>query len=320
VVRAVVVVAAMAVLLGACGGGSGSGSSGASASTAAQNPLVVDVAPEQLPVAEELGPDIVAAEVSVSSGKLALKIHTLTGTELPAAIPIKLVGARVSGPCGLGCSRASAARATSTLGVSADIGGTHYTARLPIGFDPGGDRLAQRLLRNLDAGQVKLRSATVYQSLGSSPTQVEITNFQIGAPNRFAYQVNPRGRSTTGSTIIVGRSEWNRGAAKQRWQPSSYGAQPFSAVGYLDWWDGSDGSPRLLDTHGSGTDRVADIATVTMVPQLGPVWMRFHVDVASEHLLRFRMITVEHFMTQIWSNFNVPQRIEPPSDVAAPST
>jgi hypothetical protein len=313
---AVPVAIALAALLGACGGGSGSGSSGGAASEAAQQPLEVAVAPGQLPVAEELGPDIVAAEVTVASGKLALKLHTLTGTELPAAIPISLVHAKVTGSCGLGCYRARAPAATSTLVVKADIGGTAYTAQLPIGFDPGGDRLAQTLLRALDAGQVKLRWAAVHQSLRSSPTQLEITNFQIGAPDRFAYQISLNGRPL-GDTIVVGRSEWGRGGPKQAWQAGSYGSQPFSAADYLDWWNGSDGSPRLLDLRGSGSNRVADIATVTMVPQLGPVWMRFHVDVAGERLVRFRMITVDHFMTQTWNDFNVPQRIEPPTSVAA---
>jgi hypothetical protein len=318
-VIAVPVAIALTALIGACGGGSGSGSSGGTASKATQQPLNVVVGPGQLPVAEELGPDIVAAEVTRASGELALQIHTLTGTEIPAAIPITLGHAKLAGACGLGCYRASAPSASSTLVVKADIGGTPYTAQLPIGFEPAGDRLAQKLLRDLDGGQVKLRSASVHQSLRSSPTQLEITNFQIGAPDRFAYQISLNGRSLA-STIVVGRSEWGRAAGKQAWQASSYGSQPFSAAGYLDWWNGSDGSPRLLDLHGSGSKRVADIATLTMVPQLGPVWMRFHVDVASERLLHFRMITVDHFMTQIWTDFNVPQHIVPPTGgTAAPS-
>lgn len=310
---AVSLAVAVAILAGACGG-SGSGSGHPSA--AAQQPLTVAVAPGQLPVAEELGPDIVAAEVTVNGGKLALKVHTLTGTELPAAIPISLANATVTGSCGLGCYRASAPRATNTLIVKADISGTAYTAQLPISFDPDGDRLAQTLLEDLDAGQVKLRAAAVHQSLRSSLTQLEIIDFQIGAPDRFAYEVSLNGRPLA-DTIVIGRSEWGRAANKPSWQASSYGSQPFSAASYLDWWSGSDGSPRLLDLSGSGSNRIADVATVTMVPQLGPVWLRFHIDVAGERLLRLRMITVDHFMTQTWNDFNVPQRIEPPTNVAS---
>jgi len=308
---------ALAALASACGGaGSGSTGEAHSKSPAAQEPLNVAVAPGQLTVAEELGPDIVAAEVTAGAGKLALRVHTLTGTELPAAVPIRLVDAKVTGSCGLGCYSASAAGATSTLVVRATIAGTAYTAKLPIGFEPGGDRLAQTLLDRLDAGQVKLRAAAVHQSLRSSPTQLEITDFQIDAPDRFAYQISLNGRQL-GDTIVVGHAEWGRADGRGAWQASSYGTQPFSAAGYLDWWNGSDGSPRLLDVTGSPSKRVADIATVTMVPQLGPVWMRFHVDVAGERLLRLRMITVDHFMTQTWNDFNVPQRIEPPANIAS---
>jgi hypothetical protein len=202
------------------------------------------------------------------------------------------------------------AGSASTLIVHAVIDGTAYTARLPVGFDAAGDRRAVALLRRVDAAQVKLRSAVADESLASSPAAVDATDFKIQAPNRFAYQVAINGKLTD-TTIIIGTREWDR-TPGQTWQAGSFGTQPFSAAGYLDWWADYADAPRLLDLDRVGKTEIADIATLTELPGLGPVWLRFHIDATDDRMLYVRMITVAHFMTESWSNFNNTESITPP--------
>jgi hypothetical protein len=165
-------------------------------------------------------------------------------------------------------------------------------------------------MRRVDAAQVKLRSALADESLASSPATVEGTDYKIQAPNRFAYQVALNGKLTD-ATIIIGTHEWDR-TPGQAWQAGSFGAQPFSAASYLDWWADYVDAPRLLDLDRVGKTEIADIATVTELPGLGPVWLRLHIDATHDRMLYVRMITVEHFMTESWSNFNTPESITPP--------
>jgi cation transport ATPase len=268
------------------------------------------VAPDQLSVADELGPDIVAAWITHVNGHLSVQLHTLNGLEEPATIPVSLAHATIDGHCGLGCYDVILAGSASTLLVHAVIDGTAYTARLPVAFDAGGDRSAVALLRRVDAAQVKLRSALADESLASSPATVEGTDYKIQAPNRFAYHVALNGKLTD-ATIIIGTHEWDR-TPGQAWQAGSFGTQPFSAASYLDWWADYLDAPRLLDLDRVGKTEIADIATVTELPGLGPVWLRLHIDATHDRMLYVRMITVEHFMTESWSNFNTPESITPP--------
>jgi hypothetical protein len=42
------------------------------------------------------------------------------------------------------------------------------------------------------------------------------------------------------------------------------------------------------------------------------VWLRLHIDATHDRMLYVRMITVEHFMTESWSDFNGAGPITPP--------
>lgn len=318
-----VIAGAAAGAIVAASGGNGAKSGQApppgSAPAATSSAFKATVAPGQLSVAEELGPDIVTARVVELAGRLELQVNTLSGLEQRQSIPIRLPQATTIKRCGVGCSDASVPASTPALTVDATIGGTPYTARLPIQFRPGDDQLAQTLLNHVDQGQANLHTAVVNQSLAGSPSPPELTVFEVEAPDRFAYQLSLSGRPL-GATIIVGTREWSRTPGQRLWQASTYGSpgQPgFSASSYLDWWAASAGSPRLLDLHQSGSTRIADIAALSEVPLLGPVWFRLHVDVTHDRLLRLRMITADHFMTQTWGAFNSAVQISRPADTTA---
>ena len=67
-----------------------------------------------------------------------------------------------------------------------------------------------------------------------------------------------------------------------------------------------------MDVERTAAGRVADIATVAEIQNVGPVWLRLRLDVTHRRLLRLRMITAGHFMTQEWGAFNRPLHIQPP--------
>ena len=263
-----------------------------------------------LSVADELGPGIVAARSVHVSGRLAVDVYTLDVDEHATAIPITVEDATVTGQCGLGCETVRPPRRATTLKIAADIGGTVYATTLPVSFAAGANALAARTMRRVDAAQARLHSATARETLASAPTNAETTTFQIQAPDRFAYS-DSIGGTPTGQTVIVGTHEWDR-IPGHAWERDNFGSQPFSASGYLDWWAAYVGSPRLIDRYRIGGREIADIAAVTNVPQLGPVWFRFRVDVAHTRMLRIRMITAAHFMTETWGNFNAAPAVTPP--------
>ena len=272
------------------------------------------VAARTLTVADELGPDIAAAWVTHVRGGLAVALHILNTEEYATATPVTLSAGTVTGHCGIGCEDVRLPGSARTLTVSATFAGTRYSAQLPVAFDAAGDAQAAALLRSVDAAQVRLRSVAADETIASSPSEVEATRYDIGAPDRFAYTVAVNGRLTD-STIIVGTREWDR-APGQSWQPGTFGTSPFSAAAYLDWWNGYANAPRLLDRTRVGGTAFADVATVAELPGLGPVWLRFHIDTTHDRVVVVRMITVAHFMTESWSEFGTAPPIAPPASTA----
>ena len=240
-----------------------------------------------------------------------MRLQALNVDEQPAAIALRLRGAQLQAGCGLGCYTASLPLATQTLVISMHAGGVGYTTRLPVKFDPAGNALAERFVGSVSAAQNRLRSAVIHESLRGSPTVPDITVYKLVAPDRFSYELT-RGGQPIGDTVIIGKEEWTRSAGQRRWQSTAYGPQPWSAVSYLSWWGDYTDASRLMDSYRRGATRYADVATVTEVPGLGPVWLRLHFDVSHERLLGLRMITAGHFMSQAWGSFDQPVAITPP--------
>jgi hypothetical protein len=73
-----------------------------------------------------------------------------------------------------------------------------------------------------------------------------------------------------------------------------------------------------MDVKRTATGTVADLATLSELQGVGPVWLRLRLDLTRRRLLRLRMITAGHFMTQNWGAFNRPLTIRPPAE--APPT
>ena len=140
-----------------------------------------------------------------------------------------------------------------------------------------------------------------------------ITDYQLQAPDRFAFKFS-RGSQPLGETVIIGKNEWQRSASQRHWTLSEYGGgHTFAASSYLGWWTAYAQNPRLMDLKRTATKTVADIATLSQIEDFGPVWLRLRLDVTHRRLLRLRMITAGHFMTQEWGAFNRPLHIRQPA-------
>jgi copper transport protein len=277
------------------------------------SPPSAALGPGQLSVAEQAGSDIVAVWVSRVPGGLSLKIRTLNVLEQPTAEPLRLLHGTLNGSCGLGCHTARISGSPSTLAVAVSNYGHSYTARLPIHYEPASGKLAQRLLSQVEAAEAKLASAAVHERLASGPGAANITTYELRAPDRFAYQLSRAGRPIA-DTLIVGAKQWSRSRGQRRWLASSYGggSQPFSASSYLTWWTDYATQPRLLKLYHSGASRIAEVATLSEIPSLGPVWLRLRLDLSHRRLLHLRMVTAGHFMTQVWSAPKPPPSIHAP--------
>ncbi len=275
--------------------------------------LSAAVAADELSVAEEAGPLIVAAWVTHRPhGGLGVRLHTLATNEQPLDVPTRILGATTIARCGLGCRTAQLMSSPAALTVQVSDHGRSYVARLPVRWHASANALARRLLAHVEPGQLALRDVRIHETLRGGPTVPNITDYQLEAPDRFAFTFS-RGSQPLGETVIIASKEWERSAGKPSWEQSQYGGGgTFAASSYLGWWTPYAQSPRLMDLKRTATGTVADVATLSAIQDVGPVWLRLRLDLTHRRLERLRMITAGHFMTQEWGAFNRPLEIRPP--------
>jgi copper transport protein len=285
----------------------------ATGSISAATVLETSAEGSQLSVAGEAGPYIVNALVSRAGPGASVELHTMDALQHPVSLPVRVPGSVSGGPCGVGCTRLAVPGTSRALAVEVEAPGRIYRVSLPIRYQPGGDAVARRLLALVENGQGNLRSVAIRETLGSGVGAPEVTSYQVGMPDRFAYLLSRNGRLVS-DTTIVGTHEWTRAAGQKRWQPSVYGGggPAFSAAGYLGWWTPFAGQPQLLDRFRAGGDERADVATASRISGLGTVWLQIAIDVTHRRVLHIGMITTAHFMTQAWTSFNAGRPIEPP--------
>jgi copper transport protein len=267
----------------------------------------------QLSVAGEAGPYIVDAVVNRGSRSETVEVRTLDALQHPVSLPVSVLGSASGGSCGEGCTLLALSGFRPVLAVDVRGGGRTYRVSLPIRYEPGASAVARRLLALVQSAQASVRSVAIRETLGSGVGASDVTTYDVGIPDRFAYRLS-RDRHLVSDTTIVGTHEWTRAAGQRRWQASVYGGggPPFSAAGYLGWWAPFTGQPQLLDRFRAGADERADVATVSRIPGLGTVWLQIAIDVTHRRVLHIGMITTAHFMTQTWGSFNAATPIEPP--------
>jgi len=166
------------------------------------------------------------------------------------------------------------------------------TVQLPPFDAPDGTKLLEAASRNFR----NLRSLRVLNVLESRPGHAVTTHFIVQAPDRLAFSV--RGGA---SARIIGPTRWDRQPG-QDWVRSP---APRSKLPDAFWAPGAEA------VYVAGGDRKT--AQLTLVLPGGPTFFRLWVDRSTRQVVRLRMITAAHFMSEREYDQNRAPPVEPPA-------
>jgi copper transport protein len=262
---------------------------------------------DQLPLADHLGPAILAAWLQQEQGGLRGRLRLLGDNLKPLPGPPTVPGAQLS-ECGPGCWSFELHGDPAGFKVSAPIEGHTYTARLParwIAGAPANER-ARKLLASAQETMNGLSSAREHERITSGPGSLALTDYELRAPDRMAYRTSLGGRA-----IIIGKREWRRTTSDLPWELSRFrgSGPPFQTQTWFAWTPYAE-SVRLLGISRTGSRRVADVA---LYEPGAPVWWRLRIELSSMRAKSSHLIAQGHFMTQRYYDFNRPVAISPPS-------
>jgi hypothetical protein len=263
---------------------------------------------DELAVADQGGSDVVAGWVRRKGSGLSgeIRVYALDGK--PAKDPFTVAGARASA-CGLGCRRFTTATVPPRLTISVTQRGHTYRATLPTRWRAGASGTARRLIEQAQKRMRDLVSVREHERASSVPGFYAITDYRLKAPNRFALRTDRGVESVT-----VGETQWSRPAPAEPWVKREYGGGlPYTTRSWFTWTTYA----RHAYLLGRTRERGRDVAVVATMDPGTPTWWRFHIDVRTHRVLRSRLVTSGHFMTQRYFAFNRPMRIEPPHSAAS---
>ena len=132
--------------------------------------------------------------------------------------------------------------------------------------------------------------------LESSPGHAVTTHFTVQAPDRLAFAV--RGGA---SARIIGTTRWDRQPGRD-WVRSE---APRSKVPDAFWAPGAEA------VYVAGQD--TRTTELTLVLPNGPTFFRLWVDRATQQVVRLRMITAAHFMSEREYDQNRAPPVVPPA-------
>jgi copper transport protein len=260
----------------------------------------------QLPVADHLGPAIVAAWLHHEPGGLGGRLRLLGDNLRPVPGTPSIPGAHPTG-CGPGCWDFKLRGDPADFEVRAPVEGHTYTARLPARWvaGAGANQRARHLLAGAQETMNRLRSAREHERITSGPGSLAVTDYELRAPDRMAYRTNVGGRA-----IIIGKREWSRTSAGTGWQLGHFrgSGPPFQTLTWFAWTPYAE-SVRLLDISDHGGRRVAEIG---LYEPGAPTWWRLWIDLSSRGVRASRLIAQGHFMRQRYYDLNGPVTISPP--------
>jgi copper transport protein len=257
----------------------------------------------ELAVAEQGGSDVVAAWVRREGAGLAGTVRLYGLDDRPVRDTFSVRGARRRS-CGRGCARFRMASAPSVLSVNVHQKGRAYVARLPVRWHPGQERRARSVLGHAQEAMRALKSVREAERVSSVPGVYAITNYRLRAPNRMAYRTNGLVQS-----VVVGATQWTRGQPSVPWQKDEYGGGlPFRTRSWFTWTTYA----RYVYLLTERRQRGRPVVIVGLMDPGTPAWWRLTIDRRTHRVLEDRLVTYGHFMTQRFSAFNRPLRIEPP--------
>jgi copper transport protein len=248
------------------------------------------------PVAAEQASDLAVGLQRTSAAAARVTVLAPSGAALPTALV--LVGGHVALPCpgakGV-CFSASVPRGPSPIPVQVRRPGqAQVTAivRLPSIHAPDGKQLLETASQNYR----DLQSVRALNVLESRPGHAVTTNFVVQAPDRVAFSV--RGGA---SARIIGTTRWDRGPGRD-WVRSP---APRSNVPDAFWAPGAEA------VYVAGGDR--ETTQLTLVLPAGPTFFRLWIDRSTQQVVRLRMITAAHFMSEREFDQNRAPPVVPPA-------
>jgi hypothetical protein len=223
----------------------------------------------------------------------------------PVRDPFSVLGGHQSS-CGGGCARFRLASAPLTLRVSVLRRGRAYIARLPVRWREGGERRARALLDRAQETMRALGSVREAERVSSVPGLYAVTDYRLKAPDRMAYETNGQVQS-----VVVGATQWTRGQPTVPWQKGEYGGGlPFRTRSWFAWTNYA----RHVYLLAERTQAGRRVAVVGLMDPGTPAWWQLTIDRRTNRVVEDRLVTYGHFMTQRFTAFNQPLRIEPPQE------
>lgn len=268
---------------------------------------------EALSVAEASGPFVVgmtflpprpgAVEVRVQVIGVepgdGLRDARLIATSAGTSLEVPLLA------CGLGCFGGTASLDVEgewrlEVAIASNRGAIDVSATLPLPAADGTAEFARAL-----AAMEGLRTATLEERLrGSTDGPLLIYRYRFQAPDRLRLEIGEAER------IIIGERDYSR-QGSGAWGESSFPAPGFSWPGdyYRSFWRGAVAA-RILGTE--TVDGVPSRVVAFVRPEL-PAWFRIWVGIEDGLVRRMEMRAQGHLMSQLYSAFDAPLMIEPPS-------
>jgi hypothetical protein len=150
----------------------------------------------------------------------------------------------------------------------------------------------------------RLHSVALHETLTGGVGTTIVTDYQEVAPDLLAW-TQPNGTAT----IVVGTNRYTRSHTGDAWAVET--GNPTVAEPAFSWGLFSPD----IGIHVLGSVMIDAVPTTELAFFAGapgtPVWFRFYVD-GHDLVRRADMSAPGHFMTQTFSNFDAPLRIERP--------
>jgi len=255
--------------------------------------------PDELAVAGQAGPQVVAAWIRRDAARLSGTIRTLDSRGRPGAGRIDVPGGGVRS-CGRGCATFETAPPPPRLRVNVTVGGRVHAVSLPATWRRGESARARRLVARAQAAMRALRSVREDERVSSGPGMHATTRYRLVAPDRLAFETGGGVR-----TVQIGRTQWLRTPGNP-WRRSAIpGGVPFRTRSWFRWTPYARAAQVLRERGRTTEVALADPAT--------PVWMRLTIEERTGRVLRERIAARARFIERRFHAFDAPLEIVAPT-------
>lgn len=174
------------------------------------------------------------------------------------------------------------------------------TVRVPVRLPARMPKRADALFRRARLTMLGLHALGMDETLGSGLSKPVVSRWSFQAPDRMSYAIRGGAKA-----VVIGTRRWDDFGG--RWQRSS---SPRLDVPTFPWVQA--GAARVLGSARLAGGRVAVVAALLPAAAQGaPTWFELTVGPGGR-VLRSRMLTTAHFMTDTYRDFGSVPRIRPP--------